>query len=53
MKVINSFESDRQEYWLNEIAKCDWSAGALLHELLSKRTFFDFVKICRESKIGI
>lgn len=43
MKVINFFESDRQAYWLNEIAKCDWSAGALLHELLSQGTFFDAV----------
>lgn len=43
MKVINFFESDRQDHWLGEIAKCDWSAGAFLHELLSKGTFFDAV----------
>ena len=43
MKVINFFESGRQAHWLGEIAKCDWSAGALLHDLLSKGTFFDAV----------
>ena len=43
MKVINYFESGRQAHWLGEIAKCDWSAGALLHDLLSKGTFFDAV----------
>ena len=43
MKVINYFDSGRQAHWLDEIAKCDWSAGALLHELLRKETFFDAV----------
>ena len=43
MKVIDYFESDRQEHWLGEIAKCDWSAGAFLHDLLRKGTFFDAV----------
>ena len=43
MKVIDFFESDRQEHWLQEIAKCDWGAGVFLHELLSKGTFFDAV----------
>lgn len=43
MKVINFFESGRQAHWLGEIAKCDWSVGALLHDLLSKGTFFDAV----------
>ena len=43
MNVINFFESDRKEHWLQEIAKSDWGAGAFLHELLSKGTFFDTV----------
>lgn len=43
MNVINFFESDRKEHWLQEIAKSDWGAGAFLHELLSKGTFFDAV----------
>lgn len=41
MKVIHFFESDRQEHWLKEIGKNDWDAGAYLHEMLSKGTFFD------------
>ena len=41
MKVISFYESDRQEHWLEEIKKSDWRAGAFLHELLSKGTFFD------------
>ena len=43
MNVIDYFESGRREHWLQEIAGCDWSAGALLHELISKGTFFDAV----------
>ncbi len=41
MKVINYFDSDRKEHWLNEIKRGDWSAAAFLYELLSKGTFFD------------
>lgn len=36
MKVINYFESDRQEHWLEEIGKCDWGAGQFLHDLLQQ-----------------
>ena len=43
MKVIDYFESDRREHWLEEIGKCDWGAGAFLHELLSRGTFFEAV----------
>lgn len=43
MKVISFFESDRQEHWLKEIARSDWGAGAFLHELLSKGSFFEAV----------
>ena len=43
LEVINFFENDRQEHWLEEIGKCDWSAGALLYKLLSTGTFFDAV----------
>ena len=43
MNVINYFDSGRQEHWLKEIEKSDWAAGALLHDLLSKGTFFDAV----------
>ena len=43
MKVIDYFESGRREHWLAEIGKSDWGAGAFLHELLSRGTFFDAV----------
>lgn len=35
MQVIEYFACERQEYWLSQIQKCGWSAGVLLHELLS------------------
>ena len=41
MRVINYFESDRKEHWLEEIKRGDWGAAAFLHELLSKGTFFE------------
>ena len=34
MKVINFFDSDRQNHWLNEIKRSDWNAGQFLYELL-------------------
>lgn len=43
MKVINYFDSDRQDYWLREIRKGDWGAAGFLYELLSKGTFHDTV----------
>lgn len=43
LKVISFFESDRQAHWLGEIRRCDWEAGAYLHSLLSKGSFFETV----------
>lgn len=43
MKVINFFESDSKEHWLEQIKKSDWSASAFLYKLLSENTFFDAV----------
>ena len=43
MQVLDYFESARQPYWLEQIGKSDWGAGAYLHELLSNGTFFDAV----------
>ena len=40
MRVINYFDSDRQAHWLEQIRKCDWSAGAFLYELLRGGGFF-------------
>ena len=42
-EVIGFYESDRQAHWLAQIAKSDWRAGAFLHDLLQKDTFFDAV----------
>ena len=43
MRVIDYFDSDRQEHWLEEIWRSDWGAGAFLFDLISKGTFFDAV----------
>lgn len=43
MEVINFFDSDRQNHWLEEIKRSDWGAGAFLHELISNETFFEAV----------
>ena len=49
MRVINYFDSDRKEHWLNEINRSDWRAARYLHELLKRGTFFDAVG--EESKV--
>ena len=43
MAVINFFDSDRQNYWREEIKRSDWGAGALLHKLICNGTFFQTV----------
>ena len=43
MRVIDYFDSDIKEYWLNKIEHGDWGAAKFLYELLSKGTFFDAV----------
>ena len=43
MEVISYFESAGREHWLDEIGKCEWSAGAFLHKLLTEGSFFDAV----------
>ncbi len=43
MEVIHFFDNDRQNHWLEEIKKSDWSAGAFLYELISNGTFFEAV----------
>ena len=43
MKVINYFESDKQEHWLEEIGKCDWGAGQFLHDLLKQGKLQEYV----------
>ena len=43
MKVINYFESDKQEHWLEEIRRCDWGAGQFLHDLLKQGKLQEYV----------
>ena len=43
MRVINYFESDKQEQWLAQIAGSDWSAGPFLAKLLRENRFFEAV----------
>lgn len=34
MKIIEFFETDNKDYWLEEIKKSDWNAGQYLYKLL-------------------
>ena len=34
MEVISLFESERRDYWTEQMGKCDWDAGQLLHRLI-------------------
>ena len=43
MKVINFFDEDNKEHWVEEIERSDWRAGAFLGRLLSSGEFFDAV----------
>lgn len=43
MEIIDYFNCDRQEHWLRQIEKSDWSAGKFLYELLSENRFKDAV----------
>jgi hypothetical protein len=36
MKVLQYFEVDNKEHWLNEIAKSNWDAAHYLHYLLKE-----------------
>ena len=42
MRVINYFESERKEHWLEEIKRGDWGAAGFLYELLRSGTFFEY-----------
>lgn len=39
MKIVDFFESDNQNYWLEQIAKTDWRSGKYLYELLKSSSF--------------
>ncbi len=40
MEVINLFESNNQEFWLNQIKESDWTAGALLYTFVKENRFY-------------
>ncbi len=42
-KVINYFDAQTKDHWLEEIKKSDWGAGAFLYKLLNEGSFFDTV----------
>lgn len=46
MKVINYYEQDNKEYWLEEIGKSEWRAGKYLYELIRDEKL---KKLCGES----
>ncbi len=41
MKILNYFETDNKEYWIEEISKSDWRAAAYLAGLLKDETFHE------------
>lgn len=43
MQVIDYYNCERQEYWLEQIKRSDWAAGQFLYELLSENKFKDAV----------
>lgn len=42
MKIIDFFECDNRDYWLEQIAKTDWRSGKYLYELLKSNTFPEY-----------
>lgn len=38
MRVVEYFEDNNKEYWLEQIKKSDWGAGQYLHYLLTQNT---------------
>ena len=43
MNVISYYDTAKKAYWLEEIRKCDWSAGQYLYRLLKEDLFFQTV----------
>lgn len=37
LEIIEYFTTEKKEHWLNEIKRCDWSAGQYLYYLLSEK----------------
>ena len=51
MQVINYFESNRQAHWLEEIRRCDWSAGIFLYDLLRGDELISFCTYAEKDDI--
>ena len=43
MKVINYFDSNKKEYWLEKIGESDWGGGKFLYELLKSGRLHEFI----------
>ena len=43
MKIIEFFTSEQQHYWLDEIRKCDWTAGQYLAQLIQEQRFYSML----------
>lgn len=43
MEIINYFESENKQHWLDEIKKSDWRAALFLAELLENGKFFEML----------
>ncbi len=41
MEIINYFECNNKQHWLDEIKKSDWCAALTLAEFLESGTFFE------------
>lgn len=41
LRVLNYFETDDKDHWLDEFERSDWSAGPFLARLLREGQFFD------------
>lgn len=41
MKVIDFFECNNRNYWLEQIAKTDWRSGKYLYELLKSNSLHE------------
>ena len=41
MQIISFYKSENQSHWLEEIKKCEWSAGKLLYDLINENRFFE------------
>lgn len=43
MEVIDYFDTERKQHWLEELSRCDWGAGIFLRDLLAEDKLQKFV----------